>query len=93
MPRRFSDGRSPRVGEPPGCTPPANGTGILETLCGVTPVLVFTRYSPGNIGPRNSRGGTRVRGKPEKGEHPRHSAPAVRATTPTAAGKPVRRGI
>jgi hypothetical protein len=42
----------------------------LETLRGVTPVLVFTRYSPGNIGPRNSRGGTRVRGKPEKGEQP-----------------------
>lgn len=36
----------------------------------MTPVLVFTRYSPGNIGPTNSRGSTRVRGKPEKGEQP-----------------------
>jgi len=50
--------------------PLRNETGTLETLCGVTPVLVFTRYSPGNIGPTNLRGGTRVRGKPEKGEHP-----------------------
>lgn len=42
----------------------------------MTPVLVFTRYSLGNIGPTNSRGGTRVRGKPEKGEQP--LAPALR---------------
>lgn len=44
------------------------GTGTLEVFCGVTQVLVFTRYSPGNIRRRNSRGDTRVRGKLEKGE-------------------------
>lgn len=50
----------------------------LEALRGVTPVLVFTRYSPGNIGPTNSRGSTRVRGKPEKGEQPLAPLTALR---------------
>lgn len=38
------------------------------------------------------RGGTRVRGKPEKGERP-VGRRAGSAPVPTAASKPVRRGI